>query len=757
MTRGYRVLFFTRLFLYLLVFTLPVVHPAIAVSYDIPSSVLWFFLVPWEMTAAFFFAPPRTRPRTWAIIAALPAAVAAFLVTGLNPAAFPFLGAAAAAFSLTVLIFRFPKRGRIVALGEQIFLAAVIFRMLGFSRASEDLAAESSALTQTILVLTPAVFLLHGIVLYMAAYRRPRPSPASGSEEAGRGGGRGRREFALFAFIIIAVVLTLVVLLPPDFVKNSVVANLLQDEVRPQPVPMDIYGDGYPGGNLRSDRDGQNGSRGRFPWDRGDGQGRNRLEGIPSDQWPGTGQGQGQGGESKQYAVMVIAGKKDPIYAGSAYRGRFDPVRGFLLSEGDILNDLPRLRLLETWRDGAVLPDRMRSLEDIYVISTLPERYLPYNPHSIEPTVLHREYSPFRFSYHAQSLMTDTGPAEWRRVRDLTAQEEDAFRPYLDVPLARNDLAIFDAHLRGALEGKTGYFEKIAAILRSFSTFQYNIGYDEDTSISAMVDFLTFTKEGDCTEFSNTSAVLARLAGIPARVVTGFLASGELQTPSHIRGLAILRGAIKPLQSYPLEELFLVTTAHRHSWVQFWLPEYGWIDFETTSFAIPPAGFGDPNNRDVVIPLLQEDPSLVPIPSFPWRTLLRWAGILLAGGVLLAYLFRYGREAYLVFQARRSDDAGVRALYRLLLIKIAAEGRPLKPPAKTSREYSEYFPEEPAFLEFAALYTRLRYRENTPEEREALFAELRREFHAVTGGLKRPGPVGALRRVFSLRSLSYIW
>jgi transglutaminase-like putative cysteine protease len=756
MTRGYGLLFFTRLFLYLLVFSLPLVHPGIAVSYDVPSGILWFILVPWEMCAAFFFGPPKTRPRTWALIAVLPAAAAAFFVTGINLSALPLFASAGAAFLLTVLIFRYPRRGRIVALGEQIFLAAVGFRLLGFSRSSEDIAAESSALTQFILVLIPAVFLLHGIILYTAAYRGPPQAPATEKRKNLGKSGRGRREFAVFSAAAVLGVFILMVLLPPDFVKNSVVANLLQDEVRPRPLPDDIYGDGFPGGSLRSDREGENG-RSRFPRERGNGDGQNRLEGIPSDQWPGTGQGRGEGGEGKQYAVMVVAGKKDPIYMGSDYRGRFDPVRGFLSSEGEILNELPRLRLLETWRDGAVLPDRMRSGEDIYVISTLPERYLPYRPFSLEPTVLHREYSPFSFSYNARSLMTDTGPSEWRPLRDLTEEERRAFGAYLDIPLARNDLEIFEAHLRGALEGKAGYFEKIVAILRSFSAFQYNIGYDENTSISAMVDFLTFTKEGDCTEFSNTSAILARLAGIPSRVVTGFLASGDLQTMSHIRGLAILRGAIKPLREYPLEELFLVTTAHRHSWVQFWLPEYGWVDFETTSFALPPTGSGDPNNQDVVIPLLQEDPSLVPVRSFPWRTLLRWGAYLLAGAIFLAYSFRYGREAYLTLRSRRTDDGGVRALYRLLLIRLASEGRPLTTPAKTTREYSDFFPEEPAFAEFAALYTRLRYRENSPEERAALHASLSREFLLVTEGLRRPGPAGALRRLFSLRSLSYIW
>ena len=725
-----RILFFTRLLLYLLAFGLPLVHPGIAVAYDRTGLLLWFLIVPMEAAIAFFLGPPRMSLRAWLGTAGFVLFTGAVLAAGFNPGAIPVAGAGAAAFLLTVLLFRKPGIGRHTAVLEQIFLAMIAFRMLGFSRASEDLAAESSVLTQGILIFSIAAFLLHGMVVYFAVYRR----------------GKSRRELAVFAFSAVAAVILLTVLLPSDFVKNSMVANLLQDEVRPRPLPLDERGEGFPNGNLRSrDRDG----------------GQNRLEGIPEDQWPGTGQGRegrdGRGGEDKQYAVMVVAGGRDPVYAGSSYRARFDPLRGFLVSEGDVLNELPRIRLLETWIDGEKLPDRERSEQEIYFLSTLPERYLPYRPSAVEPTVLHREYGPFRFSHRSRSRMSDTGIAQWRGLRDLTEQERRAFSHFLDVPLARNDLAIFDAHLRGALEGKTDYFEKILAILQSFSTFQYNIGYDEDTSVPAMIDFLTYTREGDCTEFSNTAAILGRLAGIPSRVVTGFLVSGDLQTPAHIRGLQVLRGAIRALQDFPLEELFLVTTAHRHSWTQFWLPEYGWVDFETTSFAIPPVGFGDPNNRDVVIPILQEDPSLTPVPAFPWKTLLRWTGLLLLAGLLSAYAVRYGREAFLVLRSRRSDDAGVRALYRLLLMRLAAEGRPIKLPSQTSGEYARLFPDEPAFAPFAALYTELRYRESAgPEARDELHARLCREYGGVLAGLRRTGPAGVIHRVFSLKGLEYL-
>ncbi len=743
-------LFLTRLAVYLTAVSLPLIHPGIAVAYDLPAAVLFFLIVPGEAAAAFLLRPPRFGPRARVLAFVLPLLPGALAVAGFSREALLLVAGGAAAWLLTTALFGLPRMGKHLALLEQLFLAYVAFRMLGFSRASEETATGSGALTQGILVFTAAAFLLHGMVIYHIAYgkagaekRRPDDPAADGR--------RRRREPLLFALVSAALVV-LTLLLPPDFVRNSVVSNLLENEVRPSPIPVDGSDDGFPDGG--SQRRNRFGGRRIFPWD-GEGDG-NRLEGIPQENWPGTGQGRGD--EGKQYAVMIVTGRRDPIYAAGEYRGLLHPLHGFLAVESSDLNQLARVRLLETWMDTETLPDLDRSEVDLFFLSTTTERLLPYKPLSVEPTILHRGFGPFRYSYRAVSRMSDSGPREWKDARDLDPMEEEALAEYLEAPLARNDREIFDAHLRGALGNGSGagYFEKIRRILGSFSAFQYNLGFDEDTSVPKLVDFLTRSREGDCTEFSNVSAVLGRLAGIPSRVVTGYLASGELQTRAHLRGLVMLRNAIALLRDFPLEELFLVTTAHRHSWVQYYIPDYGWIDFETTSSAIPPVGMGDPNARDVVIPLLGEEPSLTPIAVFPWRKVLKGTALLAAVLLAGAYLFRCGREALLALRARGRDDRAARAVYRLLLMRLAAEGRPFKPPSQTSQEYARLFPDEPSFAAFAALYTPLRYRETfAPGEREKMMEELRRESGRVLRKLRRPGPAGMVRRIVSLRGLWY--
>ena len=790
-----KILFGSRLFLYLLAVSIPLIHPAIVVSYDLPSLVLWFLLVPWELFLSFVASVSQIKPRLHFLLFSLPLIILPPFVAGWSTQTLWMITCGVVAYSLTALLFRFPTWGRRIAFLEQFGLAVLYLKLLNFFRASEEVLRSPTVhgflSPQVLMGVFLGAFLLHGVILYLTLYRGV--------------GARVRVEGGLLVggCLLLAMVLFL---LPSDYVKNTIVTNLLQHEVNPPPEPLDAEGDGLPNGNLRSRRELPN--RGlRLPGTRDGGGRRNRLEGIPQDQWPGTQGRSGQGQERKQYAVMVVASTHDPLYMANEYRGRLHPATGFIPMEGEPLNELSHLRLLETWKDLEPNFDLQREEVSFFALSTEGLRYLPYKPYRIEPTVFQRQYRPFLFQYRGISRISLSTLKEWEAVPDLSPEERDRLEPYLEVPLAKNDLRVFSLYLSGILTGTEGYFQRILAILKGFSTFQYSLGYSEDTSIEALVEFLSDTREGDCTEFSNTAALLARMAGIPSRVVTGFLASGELQTPAHIRGLSLLRQALPPLQAFPLEELFLVTTAHRHSWAQFWLPGYGWIDFETTSFAIPPMGMGDPNNQDVVIPLMQEESPLIPIPTFPWKLVLRILSTLTGAGLLGLYTFRYIREAWYRYLSHGKGLKAARALYRLLLLELASEGYPLKPPSFTPLEFTEALregatetntpkknapgwvrqivggsaavqevpsgknsleqvpalPEERQALQkdlqrFAILYTELSYRSRIPEnEMDEKSEELRCLYTSIRNGMRRKGMLPYLARTFSLRGIRYGW
>ncbi|HKJ85170.1 MAG TPA: transglutaminase-like domain-containing protein, partial [Spirochaetia bacterium] len=265
-----------------------------------------------------------------------------------------------------------------------------------------------------------------------------------------------------------------------------------------------------------------------------------------------------------------------------------------------------------------------------------------------------------------------------------------------------------------------------------------------------MARFVSEVHSGDCVEFANTAAILGRLLGVPSRVVTGYLATSSLQNPAHLRGLAVLRESLPSIREYPLDDMFLVTTSHRHAWPQFYLPGYGWVDFEPTSYAIPPPPGGDPNERRVVIPLIspREEPVTA---AFPWARVGSILLLLAAGTVAALYLLRYGAQIWLSIRARGSDRTAAIARYRLLLMRLAARGYDLKPASMTAIEYGDSHPELAAF---SSVYTRLRYA--PPRLDRAAIDELEREYRAALRAAVAGRPWRRLAGALSLRGLHYV-
>ena len=202
-------LFFSRLALYLITFTLPSLHPSIVVPYDRVGLIFWFLVIPAEMLIAFFLSPPRFRIRTWLLAAADAIGLFVLVIAGFDLSTLLYALGAMAAFVLTILVFKTDGFGRSIAVIEPFLLAVVAYRILSFSRASEELARQASGITQTILILIPLAFLLHGIVLYLSVFHT-------------RGSRRGVREVVLFLLIAVPLFLVVSFILPPDFVSHSI-------------------------------------------------------------------------------------------------------------------------------------------------------------------------------------------------------------------------------------------------------------------------------------------------------------------------------------------------------------------------------------------------------------------------------------------------------------------------------------------------------------------------------------------------------
>ncbi len=750
-------LFVSRMAVYLIAILVPVFHPAVVVGYVQTSLLIWFVLVPLEMVIAYVLSPPRLSFRLWFLCAAVPIAIVATVI-GIDANPVPAIVAGLFAFTLTALLFRVGPRLRPLFIVEQLVLGGLYFRLLTFSRASEEVASAAAGATQFIFLLIGAAFLMHGIVIMLALSRGSYGLRRKGDDSSWVSDRRRTlREVGVFLFVAIPVLVLAAFALPPDFVEHNPVINLLGREASPPPQSIDewaesLLNDGALRGEAPYDRFGD--SRGDTGADAGGGDqngegdetGEYALLGVDPSDW-------GQGGESQdeQRAVMVVVSNLDPVYAAEGYYERFDADHGFTFADVQPLNDLVRIRLAGTWRSSTFLMDSLRREFDVGVYSTIPDRVLPYAPHRAEPTVYQPRYYPFSYSFQGSSRVSIAQRHQLARARDLSAREREELAEYLELPLHPDHEAAFRAHLEKHVgEQPRQLHDRILAIMESFRGFQYEVGYDDTFATGHMARFVSEVQSGDCVEFANTAAILGRMLGVPSRVVTGYLATSSLQNPAHLRGLAVLRESLPSLREYSLNDMFLVTTSHRHAWPQFYLPGYGWVDFEPTSYAIPPPPGGDPNEMRVVIPMISPREETVTA-AFPWArvgSILLWLAAITVGAL---YLLRYGAQIWLWIRARGNDRGAAVARYRLLLMRLAARGYDLKPASMTAIEYGEDHPE---LAPFASVYTKLRY--TPPHADRAAIDELEREYRAALRAAVAGRPLRRLAGAFSLRGLHYV-
>jgi transglutaminase-like putative cysteine protease len=112
------------------------------------------------------------------------------------------------------------------------------------------------------------------------------------------------------------------------------------------------------------------------------------------------------------------------------------------------------------------------------------------------------------------------------------------------------------------IAGRTTPYGKAVAIQQWFTTpgrFTYSLKVAQTQSASALIHFLTKSRTGYCQQFAFAMAVLARLVGIPARVVVGYTQG-----------------------SFIGNNTWQVKTSDAHAWPELYFPTVGWLRFEPT-------------------------------------------------------------------------------------------------------------------------------------------------------------------------------
>ena len=97
------------------------------------------------------------------------------------------------------------------------------------------------------------------------------------------------------------------------------------------------------------------------------------------------------------------------------------------------------------------------------------------------------------------------------------------------------------------------------------NTAEYTYSETPPPASRTLDGFLFDSKQGYCQQFSGAMALLLRMAGIPARVSTGF-STGATDTKTGE---------------------YVVRDFDAHSWVEVYYPDYGWVTFDPTPAASP--------------------------------------------------------------------------------------------------------------------------------------------------------------------------
>jgi len=110
-----------------------------------------------------------------------------------------------------------------------------------------------------------------------------------------------------------------------------------------------------------------------------------------------------------------------------------------------------------------------------------------------------------------------------------------------------------------------------ASLVESYlkRNYKYTLDLSWKPGPQPLSTFLFESKAGHCEYFASSMAILLRAAGIPTRIVNGFL-KGEYN---------------------PVSGDYIVRQSDAHSWVEVYIPGRGWMDFDPT----PP----DPNYTEV--------------------------------------------------------------------------------------------------------------------------------------------------------------
>jgi transglutaminase-like putative cysteine protease len=142
---------------------------------------------------------------------------------------------------------------------------------------------------------------------------------------------------------------------------------------------------------------------------------------------------------------------------------------------------------------------------------------------------------------------------------------------YLGVPVPFRSLKALAVKVT---KGASTSYDKAIALQQWFTQtggFSYSLNAAVPASAAALSRFLTVTKRGYCQQFAFAMAVLARLLGIPSRIVVGYTAGTSTGN-----------------------DTWVVKSSDAHAWPELYFQGAGWLRFEPTPSGAAGQGTASP-------------------------------------------------------------------------------------------------------------------------------------------------------------------
>ena len=251
----------------------------------------------------------------------------------------------------------------------------------------------------------------------------------------------------------------------------------------------------------------------------------------------------------------------------------YEPRRGFFRSDSPgarYPDSVPRRTQRYTVEDDM---SRVTAAQEYHLINLDPGSLIARSEPEMVVPLRQPSDSPFVSSYQVESRVSYAVAEELQRISRQDMQQGlggELYDFYTRSQATERIIALSDTL---TTDSSTPYHAAAAILKFLQNEFTYSLSPGVAVDGDQLSHFLFESRKGYCSYFAFAMALMLREQGIPARVAVGFFADPQQQV----------------LNVYPIRANMA------HAWIEAYFGEYGWIEFDPTSFTPTPGEEPPPN------------------------------------------------------------------------------------------------------------------------------------------------------------------